>query len=95
MCPLLRVTQACACVFLTSPSLLPSTGQNGELYITGFMEGTSAENCGLEEGDIITAVDGVCAWRRTRAHTHTHTHTHTHKEGEGEGERERERERER
>jgi Ca2+-binding EF-hand superfamily protein len=33
-------------------------GPAGQLFITGFMEGTSAENCGLQEEDVITAVDG-------------------------------------
>lgn len=32
-------------------------GKNGELLVTGFMEGHSAENCGLEAGDIVIAVD--------------------------------------
>ena len=32
---------------------------NGELLVTGLMEDTSAAGCGLEENDIITAVDGA------------------------------------
>ena len=32
-------------------------GKNGELLVTGFMEGHSAENCGLEAGDVVVAVD--------------------------------------
>jgi S1-C subfamily serine protease len=32
-------------------------GKNGELLVTGFMEGHSAENCGLEAGDVVIAVD--------------------------------------
>jgi len=41
-------------------------GKGGELLVTGFMEGHSAENCGLETGDIIirvddTAVEGMAA----------------------------------
>jgi len=32
-------------------------GKGGELLVTGFMEGHSAENCGLETGDIIIKVD--------------------------------------
>ena len=38
--------------------MLSPTGPSGQLFITGFMEGTSAENCGLQEEDVITAVDG-------------------------------------
>ena len=40
-------------------------GPAGQLFITGFMEGTSAANCGLQEEDVITAVDGVRVWRGT------------------------------
>ena len=32
-------------------------GKNGELLVTGFMEGHNAESCGLETGDVIIKVD--------------------------------------
>ena len=34
-------------------------GKNGELLVTGFMEGHSAEMCGLETGDVIIKVDDM------------------------------------
>jgi hypothetical protein len=34
-------------------------GKNGELLVTGWMEGHSAETCGLETGDVIIKVDDV------------------------------------